>query len=407
MSSFLRSGSDPAETPNPTNVGGQAVLEGVMMRAPGALSIACRRRDGRIMLRERSVPAAPPGMFRLPFLRGVHTLVASLRLGHQALTWSAELLEEDLASEETKSAPPPSPVALLALAVASPLLHLGDEASQPPSSDAPSDSDSSASVEKPTSEVVRVAEPKPAKESSAAGGLLMLVPLVFAIFLFIALPQLVAEGLNAWLGLGLDVTAPGFQAMTGASKLVIVVSYLSLIRLMPDIRRVFQYHGAEHKAISTYEKGLPLVLENARPTTALHARCGTTFIIMVAFVSVILFSIAGAFLPPIPGSRAVQSLAFFLLKLPLFPVIAGFTFELQRVFARYCTTGPLQVLLWPGFLVQKITTAEPDDAQLEVALASLRSALARAPERLSEAHPDREFASYGALVDDPAYRLAS
>jgi hypothetical protein len=240
-------------------------------------------------------------------------------------------------------------------------------------------------------------------EGDRGGGLLMFVPLVFAVFLFIALPQLVAEGLNAWLQLGLEVTAPLFQAITGASKLAIVIGYLSLIRLMPDVKRVFQYHGAEHKAISTYEGGHPLELEHARPTTALHARCGTTFIILVAFVSVVLFSIAGAFLPPIPGPRAMQSVLFFLLKLPLFPVVAGLTFELQRFTARYCSTGPLRVLLWPGFLVQKITTAEPDDAQLEVALASLRSALARATTPLPDDHPDRSFASFGSLVSDPAY----
>jgi uncharacterized protein YqhQ len=160
-------------------------------------------------------------------------------------------------------------------------------------------------------------------------------------------------------------------------------------------------------AISTYEARADLTVENARPTSPLHARCGTTFLVMVAMVSVVLFSIAGgfihAFLPPIPGGRAVQTIAFFLVKLPLLPVVAAITYEIQRFFAKYCTTGPLQVLLWPGFLVQKITTAKPDDAQLEVALASLRTALARAHAKPAATEPaDRRFASFGVLSDQVA-----
>src|SRR5690606_28957379 len=196
----------------------------------------------------------------------------------------------------------------------------------------------------------------------------------FAIGLFVAAPQAAAEGLNHLFGLGLEVTSAGYQVITGISKLVIVIGYLAAIRQMEDVRRVFQYQGAEHKAISTYEAGLDLTVDNARPTSPLHARCGTTFLVMVAMVSVVLFSIVGgiigAVLPPLPGGRLVQGLGFFVLKLPLLPVVAAITYEIQRVFAKYCTTGPLQALLWPGFLVQKITTAPPTDDQLEVALAS-------------------------------------
>ena len=229
--------------------------------------------------------------------------------------------------------------------------------------------------------------------------------IAFAIFLFIALPQAAAEGMNALFKLKLEVTSPGYQVITGAAKLCIIVSYLSLIRLIPDVRRVFQYHGAEHKSISTYEAKRELIVSEARSMTALHARCGTTFIIMVAFVSVVLFSVVGAFLPPLPGGRLVQSLGFFAMKLPLFPVIAGITFEIQRFFARYCSTGPLRALLWPGFLVQKITTATPDDDQLEIALASLRASLAHAKITLPEDHPDRTFASYDTLLNDPSFQV--
>jgi uncharacterized protein YqhQ len=371
------------ETPNPTNVGGQAVIEGVMMRAPGSLSIVCRRRDGSLVVRERTIEPPKSGLWTLPLFRGAHTLVSSLRIGSQSLRWSAEIMEADLLAEEREQAKsgakatgaaPPSTLSMIALLVAGMLTSTGDEVGGAPADD------------------------------KKGGGAFMILPILFAVGLFIALPQLAAEGANSWLGLGLEVTSPGFQVITGAAKLSIIVGYMALIRLMPDVRRVFQYHGAEHKAISTYEARKPLLLEHARPTSALHARCGTTFIIMVAFVSVVLFSAVGAFLPPLPGPRIAQSIGFFAMKLPLLPVMAGITYELQRFFAKYCTTGPLQVLLWPGFLVQKITTAEPDDAQLEVALASLRAALARATTKLATEPEDRSFASYDNLVDDPSYR---
>ncbi len=377
------------ETPNPTNVGGQAVIEGVMMRAPGSLSIVCRRRDGSLVVRERSVEAPRSGLWTKPIFRGAHTLVSSLRIGSQSLRWSAEIMEADLLAEERAQAAgaaapaakvaPPSTLSTLALLVASMMTSTGEESPG------------------------AVAEEKKGADEKKGGGLFMLLPIVFAVGLFIALPQLAAEGVNSGLALGLEVTSPGFQVITGVAKLSIIIGYMALIRLMPDVRRVFQYHGAEHKAISTYEAGKPLLLEHARPTSALHARCGTTFIIMVAFVSVVLFSIVGAFLPPLPGPRFAQSLGFFAMKLPLLPVMAGITYELQRFFAKYCTTGPLQVLLWPGFLVQKITTAPPDDSQLEVALASLRAALAHATSKLPVDPPDRSFESYGLLVDDPSF----
>jgi len=207
------------------------------------------------------------------------------------------------------------------------------------------------------------------------------------------------------------VQVPAFQALTGAFKLTIVVGYLLLIRRIPDIRRVFQYHGAEHKTISTYEARETLTVENARAKTTLHPRCGTTFLVMVALVSILVFTGIGAFLPRIhTGSALLDNVVFFFEKLPFLPVIAGFTFELQRVFARYCTTGPLRALLWPGFLVQKITTIEPDDAQLEIALASLRATLFREQSGRDvpggEAPVEVTFPSYESIVSAPSLRAA-
>jgi uncharacterized protein YqhQ len=221
--------------------------------------------------------------------------------------------------------------------------------------------------------------------------------------------------MNKLLGLNLDVQSPGFQAMTGAFKLTIVVSYLFVVRrVFPDIRRVFQYHGAEHKTISTYEAGEPLTVENARAKTTLHPRCGTTFLVMVALVSILVFTAVGGFLPKInTGKVVLDNILFFLEKLPFLPLIAAATFEIQRVFAKYCTTGPLRALLWPGFLVQKITTIEPDDNQLEVALASLRVTLFREEgieksATVGTSNPaDVRYASFDSLMKSGRLRKAA
>jgi uncharacterized protein YqhQ len=227
------------------------------------------------------------------------------------------------------------------------------------------------------------------------------------------LPQAGAELVNKVFKLNLEVTSPLFQVITGATKLLIVVGYMLLQRQFELMYRVFQYHGAEHKAISTYEAREDLRVENARAKTTMHPRCGTTFLVMVALVSILVFTVIGSFLPKIPGGRVFESLGFFAMKLPFLPLIAGITFEIQRFFARYCTVGPLRALLWPGFLVQKITTAEPDDTQLEVALGSLLAALgveqatekapaaAAPPETASP--PDRTFPDYERMLSDPTY----
>jgi uncharacterized protein YqhQ len=226
--------------------------------------------------------------------------------------------------------------------------------------------------------------------------------ILFALGLFVALPQAFAQGTSSVLDLGLDVRSSGFQLLTGAAKIVIIVGYMLLIRRIPEIYRVFQYHGAEHKSIHAYESGMALDVANARSKTTLHPRCGTTFIVMVALVSIVVFTVLGPFLPQMNLGKLGDNVAFFLMKLPFLPLIAAITFELQRLLAKFATKGPLRLLLWPGFLVQKITTIEPDDSQLEVALAALAVTIDRekAPER--GATGERAFADFGTLVASPA-----
>jgi uncharacterized protein YqhQ len=227
-----------------------------------------------------------------------------------------------------------------------------------------------------------------------------MVSVLFAIGLFVALPQAFAFGTSSVLGLGLDVRSGTFQLLTGAAKITIIVGYMLLIRRLPEIYRVFQYHGAEHKSIYTYERAEPLTVENARQKTTLHPRCGTTFIVMVALVSVLVFSLLGPLVPQLGLGKLLDNLLFFALKLPFLPLIAAITFELQRLLARFATKGPLSVLLWPGFLVQKITTIEPDDAQLEVALGALAVTLGREQGVTAPATTgvDRRYPSYAELL---------
>lgn len=370
-------------------IGGQAVIEGVMMRSPRSLSVVVRRRSGKLVVRERAVVDARKGFLAWPFVRGVVTLVEAIKLGSEALRFSAELYEEDLEAEENakKEADQAKPGVLSALA-----LSIAALATQGPEPQLP----------------IEEVGADGAKKKDAGRGLMNLVTIVLAIGLFVALPQLFAALANRFGSFDFDVRSPGFQVLTGIFKLIVVVGYLVLIRRVPEIRRVFQYHGAEHKTISTWEAGEALVVENARKKTTLHPRCGTTFIVMVALVSIFFFSAIGPLLPRLGVGGVAENVLFFLFKLPFLPVMAALSFEIQRLFARYCTTGPLRALLYPGFLVQKITTIEPDEDQLEVALASLQATLWReeATVELPAKVEDRTFDDFDSLARHPGYGAA-
>ena len=305
-------------------IGGQAVIEGVMMRAPGCLSVAVRKPDGSIAVREGPVASrmARSKLWKLPFVRGVATLVESLSIGYGALRFSAEqqLTEEEL--EET---------------------------------------------------------------GTGSGRGMMILTTVFALGLFMALPQAATEGTSMLFGIDLPQEGWQFHAITGGFKLLVFTLYLFAISRLDDIRRVFQYHGAEHKTIFAYEAGLPLTVENVKKQSTLHPRCGTTFLIVVIFVSVIAGTIVTPLLmPEWATGRFEKTLITLAVRIALLPPVAAISYELQRVSARYCTTGPLQVLLWPGFLFQKITTREPDDTQIEIAIAAMRAAMWREDNREAE-----------------------
>ncbi len=294
-------------------IGGQAVIEGVMMRSPGGLSIAVRRPDGTLAVHEEPYRSRfGQKLWKLPGLRGVATLVESLSIGFRALSFSAE----QQMTEEEKA------------------------------------------------------------EAQDGGKLAMLLSTLFAVGLFIALPQLLASGSGKLLGIDFGLSDAAYHGVIGAFKLLIVFVYLVAISRIPEIRRVFQYHGAEHKTINAYEKELPLTVENVRAQTTLHPRCGTTFLVVVVLVSIVVGSIAAPLL--LPNAEGVLGwLSIFALRLGLLPAIAAISFELQRLSARFATKGPLRIFLWPGFLFQKISTREPDDDQIEVAITAMEAAVWR------------------------------
>jgi uncharacterized protein YqhQ len=327
-----------------TKVGGQAVLEGVMMRSPKCFAVVVRRKDGALVVREQPWRGEwARKLASVPFLRGVATLFESMSNGYHALNFSAEQMEEDLVAEETAKA----------------------------------EQEAKASADAGDAKPYR-AEPAPKAKpnDSSASQTASRIATVAAIVLFIAIPQLMAWLGGRLFGPGLGMQDFAFHALTGAFKLALVVGYMLAIRRIPEIRRVFEYHGAEHKAIATFEAGQPLEVQYAKQHSTRHARCGTTFLIVVVIVSVLVYA---ALLPPLlKGIGAVNAQVFAIaIKVLMLPLIAGFAYELQRLGARFADNPIARVFLGPGYLVQGITTIEPSDDQLEVALASLKVTLAR------------------------------
>jgi uncharacterized protein YqhQ len=313
-------------------IGGQAVIEGVMMRAPACLTVAVRRPDGTIALREGLYRSRwSKKLWKLPGFRGVAMLVESMTMGYSALQFSAEqqMSEEERARDQ------------------------------------------------------------------GSGRWAVVLSTVLALALFVALPQglasLTARGASWDLGL----TDAGFHVLIGVFKLSIFVGYLLVISRIPDVRRLFEYHGAEHKTINAHEKNLPLTVENVQAQTTLHPRCGTTFLVVVIVVSIVLGSLVAPLLMPDVQGWMGQA-ALLVIRIGLLPVIAAISYELQRLSARFCTAGWRRLLLYPGFLFQKITTREPDDGQVEIAIAAMEAAAWR--DRIRERAPHGEepivFASF-------------
>ncbi len=333
------------------NVGGQAVLEGVMMRAPNSLAIAVRRPDTRIVLKEAVWQSVWNRFrfFRWPFLRGTVVMIEAMVNGMQALNFSAR----EAMPEEQKSG---------------------------------------ASTE----------------ESSWQMAFPMLLSVLFAIALFKFVPHMAATYAGTLLtGTEWNVDNLGYHFVDGLVKIVLFIGYVAAISLLKDIRRVFMYHGAEHKSIYTYEAGEELTVENARKKSCLHPRCGTSFLMVVILVfilvSALLLPVLPEWMKPGEGKPFYVHLLVVLVKLPLLIPVAGISYEFNRFAGRHCHLALIKPLMWPGLWMQKLTTREPTDDQLEIALVSLRTALWR--EQNGAAVPDSQepkvFENWAAFNESP------
>lgn len=289
------------------SVGGQAVIEGVMMRGPGKLAVAVRKPNGEITvdLKDAGSVSDRYPILKKPFLRGVVSLVESLSYGMKALSFSAQASGEEEEGEESMSS-----------------LEL-------------------------------------------AGTIAVSVGL--AVLLFVVLPTVAMKLLQN----------EGFSPMVlnlceGLLRLGIFLLYIWGISRQKDIQRVFQYHGAEHKTIYTYEHGLPLRVENVRPFSTLHPRCGTNFLMIVMLISIFIFTFLGW---PSLWER-------ILSRILLMPVVAGISYEIIRFAGKHMDKPWVRAAILPGLALQKLTTRQPDDDQIEVAIASLKAVLP--PEEIIE-----------------------
>lgn len=302
-----------------TSIGGQAVIEGVMMRGPKESAIAVRKPDGEIIVEKKPINSfvAKYKINKIPFVRGVFSFVESLIEGTKALMFSAEFF--DIEEEEDKK-----------------------------------------KKEEMTEEELKKFEAKEKKTLNFAIYASVVVALVFSVGVFMLLPAAIIEGVRHFVELNQVVVS----LLEGVLRILIFLSYVLLVSKMEDIKRVFQYHGAEHKTIFCYEAGEDLTVENVKKQKRLHPRCGTSFLILVMIVSIILFSFISA----------ENAIIRVLIRLLLLPVVAGISYELIKFAGRH--SGVIvRIISAPGMWLQKITTNEPDDKQIEVAIEALKAVL--------------------------------
>jgi len=288
--------SSESPSSSPRYMGGQAVVEGVMMRGERTWAIAVRTPEGDIEIETHETPTWAEKWSKIPLVRGVMALAESMALGMKALTWSAN---RQIPEEE--------------------------------------------------------------QLSSKAMGWTIGVALAFFTGIFILLPAIAANGLGDTLGLD----GFWFHIAEGVLRLGIFLGYLVLIGQLKDIKRVFQYHGAEHKAIAAYENDVELTAESAQQFDTSHVRCGTNFLLTVMVITIVVYSFVGR-----PGWALM-----ILSRIILLPLIAGVSYEVIRFAAKHMDWAWVRVLMKPGLLLQRLTTRQPSLDQVEVAVASLKAVL--------------------------------
>ena len=310
-----------------TMIGGQALIEGIMMRGPEKDAIVIRGKDG-LTVEVSPRKLNPPKSFKnWPFFRGIFNFFDSQVTGVKALMRSADLAPEEMQEE-------PSRFDLWLEK------KLGNE-----------------------------------KFQQVIIGIAVAMGLGLSIGLFFLLPMVIGVFFDRWI----DSTI-GLNLVEGVIRMVIFMAYMLLVSRMGEMKRVFSYHGAEHKTIRCYEAGLPLTVENVRRQTRLHPRCGTSFLLVVMVISILVFSVASSLLLNVaPALAAVRGsflyrLVMILFKLLLLPLIVGITYEINRWAGRH-DNGFTKILTAPGMWMQNFTTNEPDDSMIEVGIQAVLAVL--------------------------------
>ena len=343
-------------------MGGQAVLNGVMMRGEKSYAVACRRMDNSIDVATFDVPTFAQKFVKVPFLRGVMGLGESMALGYRALMHSADLsLKDEEAKMKAEEEEANSSVAEASHQSHSHASQRAfDEVSPLSSVNSDLNENSKLDDEEFSQEDV---VPHEKVLGKFAVGVSVAFSLTFFIALFIVTPLLAGK----WVENGLNLSHwQGFIVESGL-RLVIFLGYLSLVSFIPDIKRVFQYHGAEHKAIAAYENDVVLTPESAQQFTTAHVRCGTNFLLIVMVMSIVFYAGIAAFLPGLP------IWGLLLSRILVIPLIAGVSYEIIKGAATRMDHLIVRILIKPGLWLQKVTTRRPDNDQCEVAIASLKS----------------------------------
>ena len=303
-----------------TMIGGQALIEGIMMRGPKKDAIVIRGTEGlTVEVSDRKI--FPEGSYKTwPFFRGVFNFFDAQVTGVKALMRSADLAPEEMQEEPSK----------FDLWLEK---KLGNE-----------------------------------KFQKAVTGIAVAMGLGLSIFLFFLLPMVIGGFFDKWLTSNVAV-----NLVEGLIRMIIFMAYMLLVSRMSEMKRVFAYHGAEHKTIRCYEAGLPLTVENVRKMTRLHPRCGTSFLLIIMVISILVFSVASsgllALIPVLEAMRGsfLYRLIMIVFKLALLPIVVGITYEINRLCGRH-DNGFTRALSAPGMWLQNFTTNEPDDGMMEVAI---------------------------------------
>ena len=373
-----------------THIGGQALIEGIMMRGRYNWAVAIREPDGNIYTEEHDLASGRPknSWLRWPIIRGCTAFVESLGLGYKALNIATEhaydweeteeereqrlkkearkkktTVEELRAAEDAEAAKKAEEVAAKREAHIAAAHAAGDDVEQ-----AAADFD---------------AEQKKADAEEDSLGVLMTISMIIGLVVGVAIFVVVPAALSN-LVFGADaMNSVGWNIFDGILRVAIFIAYIWLISRMKDIKRMFCYHGAEHKTIHCFEHDLPLTVANAQQFPTLHVRCGTAFLIMVMIIAIFVYTVLGAPINALVDMTGVTEgpLRFVLIVLTriiLMPVIAGVSYEITVQWAGKRPNNPLvRVILWPGMQMQRLTTNPPEDSMVECAIAAMQLVVAR------------------------------